>query len=207
MSILPSTLEYSSTNLVNKIKSVKANELVFKSITNQSNYIELHVDLVYPYFAKARSIMSSLDLTSNLKIIKKYLNREVILTIHFMGELDDIMWFSKELINSNLRNNQCEIYIPYTHSIEMYPRGFDYFFWHDLEEIGSPSKSKKRLQMTVKAGMSGQKRSEEAKEKALLLTKQLGPDNVILDGGWKIDDYSRELRMVSYSSFWEKFLN
>ena len=206
MPILPSTLEYSKESLETKICYIQDHRSRFKALTNQSIF-EMHIDLVYPEFAKSRSVMSSLDLETNLNSMIKLIDNKCLLTIHFMGELDDISNFSKSLNKYTHLTNNLEIYIPYNLSIESFPKGFKYYFWHDKDQLNLKIKSKKVLLLTVKAGISGQKRLDQDKKIALEVVAKLGNKNVIVDGGWSTKDLEIGLRMVSYSSFWSEFMN
>jgi hypothetical protein len=206
MPILPSTLEYSSESLIKKSDLIIKDIKKFLDLT-KNDIIELHIDLVYPQFAKDRGVMSSVNMTTNFKIIEK-LNKMVKLTIHFMGELEDCEIFKSELDKIKFPKNwKIELYTPL--SFDINHKGINEYKWIDADQYDRiPTlKNKKFLLMTVKAGKSGQKLTEDIKKQALNLVKEYGKENVIVDGGWGIKDCKYGLRMVSYSSFWNSFIS
>ncbi len=206
MPVLPSTLEYSEQQLELKLKYIKSNLSQFKRISQQKS-IELHIDLVYPAFAKDRSVMSSLSLKQNIKIINSIFGSNWKATVHFMGLLDDVEKFNLELLELVDLKNDLEFYIPANTDKKMFVSKFKYFHWYDIDQIElAKSDNNKLLQMTVKAGISGQKLLPATKLESLLLVKQKGIKNVIVDGGWTVEDCKEGIRMVSYSSFWNEFI-
>ena len=74
------------------------------------------------------------------------------------------------------------------------------------------NKKQKVLLMTVFAGISGQKLEEKTQKLALEIVKKNPEIDFILDGGWKIEDLEiikklnlKNIDLVSYSSFWQRF--
>lgn len=73
-------------------------------------------------------------------------------------------------------------------------------------------KQQKVLLMTVFAGISGQKLEKETQELVLEIVQKNLQIDFILDGGWKIEDLEiinelnlKNVDLVSYSSFWQRF--
>lgn len=73
-------------------------------------------------------------------------------------------------------------------------------------------KQQKVLLMTVFAGISGQKLEKETQKLALEIVQKNLQIDFILDGGWKIEDLEtvndlnlKNVSLVSYSSFWQRF--
>ena len=220
MPILPSTLEYSITNFQKKIDLIINGLDRYLELSHQE-VLELHVDLVYPFFARENSVMSSISLIDNLRIIYdmvEKLQQKCFLTIHFMGLLDDVILFNRHLekIKKHKLINM-ELYIPLNLNQKMFINSLDLpiYYWYDIDQyskINTKDQSKKLL-MTVKAGKSGQVIKEESYNKTLKIIEDCGVSNIIIDGGLKIKDYlkylsdnKQDLRMVSYSSFWNNFL-
>ena len=220
MPILPSTLEYSITNFQKKIDLIINGLDRYLELSHQE-VLELHVDLVYPFFARENSVMSSISLIDNLRIIYdmvEKLQQKCFLTIHFMGLLDDVILFNRHLekIKKHKLINM-ELYIPLNLNQKMFINSLDLpiYYWYDIDQyskITTKDQSKKLL-MTVKAGKSGQVIKEESYNKTLKIIEDCGVSNIIIDGGLKIKDYlkylsdnKQDLRMVSYSSFWNNFL-
>jgi hypothetical protein len=205
MPVLPSTLEYTKHELTKKLKLLSSNLSKFKTISQQED-LELHIDLVYPSFAKSRSVMSSLSLTQNLEVIIETVGDNFFATVHFMGLLDDVVDLRNELKKLYKYSNCLEIYIPTNTTAQMFDKKFEYFYWYDIEQIKQNTSPKKSLQMTVKAGISGQVLTPEIKMQALDLIDSKGVNNIIVDGGWKIEDCIDGIRMVSYSSLWKSLI-
>lgn len=208
MPILPSTLEYTSEALQMKLDLISSDITKFKNISQQTDF-ELHVDLVYPQFARTRNVLSSLTLTNNMDLISKLDIKDGIkITIHFMGELEDVFNFNRELIVlKSSPKIKYELYVPINMNIKMFKTTIPIYHWYDVDEYNKIEeiKSSKLLLMTVKAGQSGQTPTSQSIKQAAKLTQQYGIENVIVDGGWKIQDCKNGLRMVSYSSFWNAF--
>jgi hypothetical protein len=208
MPILPSTLEYTSEALQMKLDLLISDITKFKTISQQPG-IELHVDLVYPQFAKARNVLSSLTLTNNLELISKLeLEESIKITIHFMGELEDVFNFNRELIAlKNTPKLSLELYVPTNMNTKMFKTTIPIFHWFDVDQYHKIKELNvtKFLLMTVAAGKSGQTPTPQSTKQALKLTQEYGIENVIVDGGWKINDCKNGLRMVSYSSFWNAY--
>jgi hypothetical protein len=205
MPILPSTLEYSNTELSKKLKFISNNKTKFFEVSKQT-LLELHIDLVYPGFAKSRSVMSSLNLTDNIKAIEDNIGQDFKATVHFMGGLEDVDIFRNELKKIHRYSKQIEIYIPSNMNKMMFDPQFQYYFWYDVDQLELNTSNTKSLQMSVKAGLSGQLLNDNIKSKLQLLANSRGVDKLIVDGGWKIEDCKEGLRMVSYSSFWKNLM-
>jgi hypothetical protein len=206
MSILPSTLEYTAQALEKKIALIITNLSIFKELSQQRT-IELHVDLVYPFFARERGVMSSLSLTDNIKAISN-IEEDVYLTVHFMGTLDDVTLFNLELESIVIKPNiTIELYVPTNMNPRMFVCHYPIYHWFDINEyrLIESVTSDKKLLMTVKAGKSGQTLQPDTQRQATELIKQYPQGSIIVDGGWQLSDYSKGLNMVSYSSFWKEF--
>jgi hypothetical protein len=205
MPILPSTLEYSITELSKKLRFISNNKNKFYEVSKQT-VLELHIDLVYPGFAKSRSIMSSLNLTDNIKAIEDNIGQDFMATVHFMGGLEDADKFRNELKKIHRYSKHIEIYIPTNMDKLMLDPTFQYYYWYDVDQLEMNNSNTKSLQMSVKAGLSGQLLQDNIKSKLLLLANVRGVGKLIVDGGWKIEDCTDSLRMVSYSSFWKNLM-
>ena len=206
MPILPSTLEYSTISFQKKIDYISKHQQEFKSLAKQE-ILEFHIDLVYPSFAKDRAVMSSISLTDNYKVIES-LKSQCKVTIHFMGLIDDVILLNAELEKLKLNKNiKAEIYLPITIEPIMVKTEWSKYHWFDLDQYDKIPRyeTPKILLMTVIAGKSGQSLTQENKTKALNIVTKRGTANVIVDGGWSIDDSKDGIRMVSYSSFWKAF--
>jgi hypothetical protein len=87
--------------------------------------------------------------------------------------------------------------------------------WLDLDQYSLDSKFELQdyLLMTVFAGKSGQKLTEQVRLNTLELVQQNPELNITIDGGWSVADDLQELNLdqknklnvVSYSSFWKEF--
>jgi hypothetical protein len=207
MPILPSTLEYSTIAFQQKIDYISTHTKEFMNVGKQK-LIEFHIDLVYPEFAKSRAVMSSINLTNNYNAIKN-LNQKCKVTVHFMGLLDDVPSLNSELKNLKMdKNIEFELYLPTNIDPKMIQSNCVKYYWFDVDQYSLITKygTPKILLMTVFAGKSGQSLTPENKQKALEIVKSRGVENVIVDGGWVLDDCKDGLRMVSYSSFWKSYL-
>jgi hypothetical protein len=207
MPILPSTLEYSTIAFQQKIDYVSTHTKEFMNVGKQK-LLEFHIDLVYPEFAKSRSVMSSINLTNNYNVIRG-LNQKCKVTVHFMGLLDDVASLNSELKKLIMdKNIAFELYLPINIDPKMIQSDCIKYHWFDVDQYNLIPKygTPKILLMTVFAGKSGQSLSPENKQKALDIVKSRGVENVIVDGGWVLDDCIDGLRMVSYSSFWKAYL-
>jgi hypothetical protein len=208
MPILPSTLEYSTIAFQQKLDYIHIHTKEFMNLGNQE-VMEFHIDLVYPEFAKSRSVMSSINLTDNYNCIIG-LKSKCKVTVHFMGLLDDVSNLNKELKKLKLiKNIEFELYLPTNIHPKMIESDCVKYHWFDVDQYDLIPKygTPKILLMTVFAGKSGQVLTLENKQKALDIVKSRGVENVIVDGGWTIEECIDGLRMVSYSSFWKKYLS
>lgn len=231
MPIIPSTLEYDKTSLDNKLRLLYDNYDFCKKITGQNRF-ELHVDIVYKSFAQDRSVLSSLRLVDVINTINLSLSIDIYksidrphLSIHLMANKEDWPQLLKDLkMLEALKNIDFELYLPSWFNLLMFPiKSQNWGYWLDLIEWQNciiegvidtrklrnkyNIKSKKVLIMTVPAGVSGQKTNNAIQAQAVAVSASLGKENVILDGGWKLEDITalgQGLRVVSYGSFWNR---
>jgi pentose-5-phosphate-3-epimerase len=217
MIILPSLLEYSQESLISRLDSIFENTESFKQITKQtnSNAYSLHLDFVLPQFAKDRSVMTSMSLDSVFTTLRHFSNKPFHFSIHVMGSVEDLLeaytffqtftWTGPWKIT---------VFVPekyYTNwHATIAKENLTIGIWYDVNEWES-----KRLKpdisyllMTVIAGKSGQKLTPEMRVKALKKVRNNPRSRFILDGGWGIDEKeaATNLEIVSYTSFWKKFL-
>jgi hypothetical protein len=206
MPILPGFLEHSEKTFLDKLK-ILATQNFFDQ--------EIHLDVVYPQFAKDRNVLSSLNLTSQVKIINKYITERGVdkyprLSIHLMGELEDDSQISSDLIfiEKNYKSELIsEIFLPNFKILPKIENNKQIFaYWYDLDSWPK-CVIDKGLIMTVKAGKSGQILEEETKHRVFIMNSYK-EGKLLFDGGWKISDLdltSNSIRLVSNSDFWKKY--
>jgi hypothetical protein len=221
MQIYPSLLEYTITSLENKIRYIQENINKIKIATNANHYLPIHLDFVMQNFAKERSILMSLEFKTVWNTLIKLLESEnILVTAHFMGELEDVVLLRNEFETYIIPNKwKSEFYLPSKYyqgfsksrnlkKFNFYPY-FDLNDWYLSENTFSidPLVSK-ALILTVKGGLSGQILTDEVKQASLKIVKNNHNIQFILDGGWKIDsDFGglHNLNLVSNTSFWKYF--
>jgi hypothetical protein len=181
--------------------------------------VYLHLDFVLPIFAKSRGVETSLDIETNLDLIEKHLDLEKVdLTIHLMGIDEDF-----EMIDFLIERLSNYVFDrPDWSGIVFVPRSELEDFeaieicsnlkvgtWLDLGEYSLNTKfeeSKNYLLMTVTAGKSGQKLTEEGMQAVYQIANSNSKSHFIADGGWKVGaDLQANLDIVSYTSFWQEF--
>ena len=207
MSVLPSLLEYSPQQLSTKLSLLEHPKVA--DLTRQGDTLQLHIDYVGEFFAKQRSILSSLSLKTTLAIItNKYANQKLQLTIHLMGELEDIILLEKFFRSYTIQDNWAYVIFvpPKFISTFSFMRGanVEIGVWYDLQEWQSPTdKHTPYLLMTVRAGISGQKLRKQTQHQAIEWVNKY-PNYFVVDGGWSIThpDINSHTDIVSHSSFW-----
>lgn len=225
MKFYPSILEYSKTKLQQNLLKAKQNLDLFKEIQNPGlesekiNEIGFHVDVVMPSFAKDRKVMASLGLSDFLECLsQQFLTQKLDLSIHLMGLTDDLVQAAGFLKNYSFNPDwNYTIFVP-----ERFVNSFDYHakiypnykigIWYDLGNwsevvIKTQTEVDDFLLMTVLAGKSGQKLTQENKRKALELVQNFPQKRFLVDGGWEVgwNKPLPNLQVVSYSGFWREF--
>jgi pentose-5-phosphate-3-epimerase len=209
MQYQPSILEYSTVELQRKLDIL--NNMDFNSVLLQE-IPTLHLDLVLEYFAKQRSIMQSLDFeTLHSQLKNTFKNRPLVLTIHLMGEAEDLRDIYEVLEKFEfVKKWKYIIFVPakYLSLFEnLQAKNIRFGVWYDLNEWEVTESIKTPvLLMTVPAGISGQKLTIENKNKAIEYTK-FNNNYILLDGGWKLGDEfpSQQTDIITYTSFWDKY--
>lgn len=219
--ILPSLLEYSTEQIIEKLTIIRDNMMRFREITLQESDIHIHLDVVLKQFAKDRHVMKSIYPSTSLGIITSYFEtHKVYLTVHLMGtELD--MADQYEYWNNVVlpKNVDIILYVP--------PSVFEYWsgmvtrrnierawncrvgVWLDLDEWQEYDQlTEYVLLMTVYAGKSGQKRLDETKLHVQDFVQLFPHTQFIVDGGWAVDEENEfkeniKVEIVSHSSFWK----
>lgn len=228
---LPSILEYTNTSLENKLEAIITNTELFKNLAKTTNHelLPLHLDFVLTQFAKDRSIMESLSLSTVFKTLELFFKQTKLkLSIHLMGEFEDIMNnFSFFQDYKFSKKWEIEIYVPEKYFIPWNKSycskseggkcsigiWYDKSEWYESNEkpemLSLDSLCNNFLLMTVVAGRSGQVLLPEVKDAAIKTIQTMPTKNFILDGGWGIDEDNvfNNTKIVSYSSFWRKFIN
>ncbi len=219
---LPSLLEYSTRELENKLNEVKLNQKSFFEITNQKE-INFHLDFVLPDFAESRGVESSLTLEETFKVLEEFFAEErLVLTIHLMGLDKDLENCFEYFKSKNFNSNWTHIVFVGEEYFDKWKTDLSCFdlpnftlgIWKDVDEWDEKSDfslAKNYLLMTVKAGKSGQKLTEDLIERTLEVSKKNQNIDFVVDGGWSVDFESEtkldNLQIVSYSSFWKRFLS
>lgn len=215
--ILPSLLEYSTEALKTKLEIIEKHRKFIRKLQHQHRF-SLHLDFVLPQFAKDRSIMTSLGLYDTLEIIDQvYKNQKINLSIHLMGEVEDLFaayaYFKNFTVNPNWNYLILvpEKYLNYWRKLSKnLGKNIVIGCWYDLNEWSEKAFIQKRtnLLMTVVAGKSGQTLQESIKNKALKLSEQYTNSHFILDGGWNIDArHNNNTDIVSYTNLWNSIGN
>ncbi|MEM1312708.1 MAG: hypothetical protein AAGF07_04570 [Patescibacteria group bacterium] len=218
---LPSLLEYSTQDLQHKITLLKNNTPKYYQLSKNpdKHTLHLHLDFVLPGFAKDRRIMTSLSPVQVIEILELSYSKDMLnLTIHLMGDVEDLLeafkFFSQYKLNPLW---EYTIFVPerYLDSWAASDRSnhntnFNTGIWYDYGEWDTKTFEQSRhfLLMSVVAGKSGQKLADEVANKAKAVTSEHPDKQFIFDGGWSIekDNNLSNVQIVSYSSFWNKFL-
>ncbi len=226
MPFLPSLLEYTPQALHTRLSTIQSNQTKFLSF-QQSAILGLHLDFVLPQFALSRGVQhgNSLEVVF-AKILEFFGNQPVILNVHFMGLDDDmkqvfeflqgfempVLWQMTLFVDQKY-SPQFELLV----APKKTPKNQNNIHnnitignWLDLGEYNKntcflPNKS--YLLMTVFAGKSGQKLTQEVQETALIIVQTNSESTFTLDGGWSVDfiNTNTNLNIVSYSSLWNSF--
>ena len=214
MPFLPSLLEYNSEVLHNRLSSIQKNIPKFLSF-QQSDTLSLHLDFVLPQFALSRGVQHGNNIEIVFEQILEFFgNQPVILNVHFMGLDDDmkqVFEFLQDFEIPVLWQMTLFVDQKYSSQFELLTQNnIAIGQWLDLGEYNQntcflPNKS--YLLMTVFAGKSGQKLTQEVQETALTVVQNNPESTFTLDGGWSVDfiNSNTNLSIVSYSSFWNKF--
>jgi hypothetical protein len=220
MPFLPSLLEYDASKLDSNLKLIIKNLSILRSFQKSPDEtVYLHLDFVLPMFAKSRGVEASLDIETNLDLIEKHLDLEKVdLTIHLMGIEEDFEVI--DLLIERLSNYVFDrpdwsgiVFVP-TSELEDFEvieicSNLKVGTWIDYGEYNIETKfeeSKNYLLMTVKAGKSGQKLTEEGIQAVYQIASDNSKTNFVADGGWKVDAKLEDnLDIVSYTSFWQEF--
>ncbi len=216
MQFLPSLLEYSTESLDKKIEAIKSDSQKFLEITSQTKPIKLHLDFVDKYFAQDRMVMQSLEVKTVLNSVNDNFGETSLeLYIHLMGDTEDLLndykFFEDFTTNSN---HKYYIFVP-PKFFKTWSTNFkenksikigiwlDKGNWNTFRYMPGVN----YLLMTVLAGKSGQKLTNETMTLAMNTVKT-HPDSLFLvDGGWEVEFKSnyKNLMIVSHTSFWNKF--
>ena len=125
--ILPSLLEYSTHDLNNRLDQIlellgkdKFYEQVYITNDIKNDRVSLHLDFVLSQFAKDRNpILASISPNEVFNCLKlKFPKQKLDLTIHLMGELEDLpkAWQYFETLRKP-RNWDMTLFLPYNHAI------------------------------------------------------------------------------------------
>jgi pentose-5-phosphate-3-epimerase len=204
---------------------VTQNLNVFRQIQNPNLDIKnlpkigFHVDVVMNSFAKDRKVMASLGLPTFLETLAKNFPTESLdLSIHLMGLTDDLVEADKFLRNYHFKPSwNYTVFVPekfvssFNYHSQIYPN-YRVGIWYDLSQwqeskITHQKEIEDFLLMTVVAGKSGQKLTQENRQSALDLVQKFPQKKFLVDGGWSVgwkEDFDN-LEVVSYSGFWKEF--
>lgn len=212
--IQPSLLEYSIPQLKVLFESVQTNTDKFITLAQQDK-LTFHLDFVLKRFAQARGNLMSIEPKSFFPLLEEFFGgQQLRLTIHFMGEVEDLLHVYSYLDNYQWNSNwEYTIFVP-----EKYRDNWAEDFtqdnvqvgvWYDLGEWQEAEFEDDidYLLMTVVAGKSGQKATDEDKSHTLRIAQDNPESRFIVDGGWKLEENNDmdNLGIVSYSSFWNQF--
>jgi hypothetical protein len=214
MPFLPSLLEYSPQNLQARLITILDNKHKFLEF-QKSKTITLHLDFVLPEFAESRGVTAGNSPEIVFENIRKVFgNQPLILNTHFMGlngDMGEVFDFLEEFEMES--EWKMTVFVD-----EKYINKFNNLAssrltvgqWLDLGEYDAETElfeGNNYLLMTVVAGKSGQKLTEEVKNTALQIVKNNPEVGFTIDGGWSVDFELTDpnLNIVSYSSFWKEF--
>ena len=220
MPFLPSLLEYSPLELETKLKLICKDKLKFKEFQkSEDGKTYLHLDFVLPEFALSRNVEHGNLESTVFELLEKYFgDDELHLSIHLMGLRKDLE-YSFDFLLDKLSNYVFEydwvgeIFVPAEYVEEFKTieecSNFEVGQWLDLGEWNGETKFESEhnyLLMTVVAGKSGQKLSEENKDLTFKIANENPESNFNVDGGWSLEIEPKDnLQIVSYSSFWKGF--
>lgn len=225
---LPSILECSEQSVEQKLEKINSHQVEIYNLlgVRKDEALPLHLDFVLSQFAKDRSVMKSLSPKTVFDILEKYFSSQRLsLTVHLMGATQDIFevynFFNNYTFNPNwkyLTFVDRDYFKPWVNSsfanlnLENLDLGiwYDQGEWENLENLDLPKEleldCENYLLMTVLAGKSGQKLTQEKKDLALKKVLDNPRKKFILDGGWSMNtsDIPKNTDIVSYTSFWSK---
>lgn len=211
---LPSLLEYTENALLEKLQLLCQKEELVLKITKQSVF-SLHLDFVFPKFAKKRGVVKSLDLETVFTNLKNYWSgKKLQISVHLMALEKDLKIFEAFSYKLSLPKDwQVVWYIDwklankslfFLEKLQSYNSKIGY--WFDLLEWTNYKflTDQNYLLMTVLAGKSGQTRQALTRKLALKIIENFSDSQFILDGGWSLQEELNfsNLQIVSYSSFW-----
>ena len=205
MLILPSLLEYSPYELGKRVEKLK-----------ELNKFEVHIDTICQNFARSRNVMMSISVKTVLSHLEKFKANSLYLTIHIMGDTEDLVEAYKFFAGYHFEPNwQYRIFLPLNSEL-----AFACFEscnnvkignWFDIDQwnIGTDFNQyiyTAALIMTVKAGLSGQILLPKTKIDAFQLAIKNPQINFVFDGGWSclFDTDVENVDLVSYTSYWRK---
>lgn len=220
MPFLPSLLEYSPQELESKLELIRKDKEKFMEFQkSEVGKIHLHLDFVLPEFAISRSVEPGNLESKVFELLEQYFAEDQLyLSIHLMGLQNDLE-FSFDFLLDKLSKYVFEydwvgeIFVPkdYIEDFKTIEEcsNFKVGEWLDLGEWDSETKFEpdhNYLLMTVVAGKSGQKLSDENKALTLEIAEQNPESSFTVDGGWNLETQPKDnLQIVSYSSFWNNF--
>jgi Ribulose-phosphate 3 epimerase family len=231
MPFLPSLLEYSPQNLETKLELIKKYPQVFQIIQKSSDDKQyLHLDFVLPEFAAARDVQSGNSPKIVFDLVTKYFqDQQIVCNCHFMGSANDSTEVLKFFETYNWNPNWKYIlyvdpaFVSQFLKLGIVAKGLQnkttnvrIGTWLDLDQYSLDTKFELTniLLMTVYAGKSGQKLTDEVRSNCLKIVKSNSTIDFTVDGGWSVADETIELNkeqiatlnIISYSSFWNQFL-
>jgi hypothetical protein len=205
--------------------------------------IYLHLDFVLPQFADSRSVEAGNSPEVVLVMIDQYFgDQKVVCNSHFMGldkDVDEVLKFFEtyswnpnweyifyvgrefladfeskfKIFTQDKVNLLGDLHITQS-QITVNPK-IRVGVWLNFDQYNAETKFelKDYLLMTVFAGKSGQKLTEQVRLNTLKIVSKNPDVNFTIDGGWTVVDELAEisleqqntLAVVSYSSFWKEF--
>jgi hypothetical protein len=234
MPFLPSLLEYTPSALEAKLQLIKNHSGEFQAIQKSPDgKIYLHLDFVLQEFAASRSVEPGNGPQVVFDLIHKYFHdQKIVCNSHFMGSEADtaeVLEFLKTYDwNPNwehvfyvgqkfVQDFETQLKLPLVKGLAAKLTGVTLKIgvWLDLDEYNLNTKFELQdyLLMTVFAGKSGQKLTEEVRMQTLKIVQKNPDVKFTIDGGWTVTDELNELEpveinclnIVSYSSFWKEF--
>lgn len=217
MIIAPSVLNasYNPIDLEKRFQYALNHHTRFLQLSRQSLPTTWHLDFALPKFSSLRNIRSNISLQEYFKIFQAIWTKSAILQIHLMGQDEDLVSCSEFFENYEFNSDWLyqifvpEVSVPDWLKYEKDNENVKIGIWYDLDEWEKLDDFDENLYllMTVKAGQSGQKMTEETKNHALKIVSDYPNANFILDCGWSVDFESdlNNLSIVSDTSFWKTF--
>lgn len=210
--IWPSLLEYSKQSCQDKCKMLAENQDLVLNLTRQT-VLSLHLDVVFPYFAKQRQIVSSLSIDTLWSVLLTFFAKQKLaLSVHLMAEILDLpeieAFLNTVVIPENwqvlcLLDAQWNLSTAFSDRYSKIRFGYwlDCLDWQNYPFI----QGNYYLLMTVFAGKSGQTKDKQVGQAAISIARKHADSQFLLDGGWSIQEKidSPNIEVVSYSSFWQ----